>query len=54
MGQCADLSTTGEMCSYCGVEFMEPHGYPVVCKRCYSELSREEKDEVIEAKIEEC
>lgn len=43
MGQIADDIINGFCCSLCGVYFVEEHGYPVVCKDCWDELSKEEK-----------
>lgn len=34
MGQAAEDMVNGLSCSWCGVYFKEPHGYPVVCTDC--------------------
>ena len=34
MGEIAGDIIDGSMCSWCGIYFKEPHGYPVVCKEC--------------------
>lgn len=43
MGQIADDMIDGLCCSLCGVYFVQEHGYPVVCKHCWKELSKKEK-----------
>jgi hypothetical protein len=35
MGQAADDLIEGMACSDCGEFFVESHGYPVLCKKCY-------------------
>ena len=34
----------GKSCSYCGVYFEHAHGYAVVCKDCWSECSKKERE----------
>lgn len=43
MGQIADDMIDGHCCSLCGLYFVKKHGYPVVCKDCWKELSKKEK-----------
>jgi len=43
MGEIADAMIDGECCELCGQYFAEDHGYPVVCKGCWSELDKEER-----------
>ena len=49
MGEIADSMINGECCSLCGQYFADPdskpeqiyeHGYPVVCKECWSDLTK--------------
>jgi hypothetical protein len=37
MGDIADDITIGKQCSYCGVMFEKPHGFPVQCIECDNE-----------------
>lgn len=53
MGKIADEVMQGEQCELCGVMFEEPHGFPVVCKDCYRELTKDEKKQYIRATKEE-
>lgn len=44
MGEIADDTIDGFMCSWCGQCFEDEHGYPVVCKDCqegYSDAALE-------------
>ena len=34
MGELADDMVDGYSCSWCGIYFVEAHGYPVVCNSC--------------------
>jgi hypothetical protein len=34
MGELADDMLDGFSCSYCGIYFQSPHGYPVLCRDC--------------------
>ena len=43
MGEYADDIVNGACCEDCGVYFEVEHGYPVYCKSCYKQLSKEEK-----------
>lgn len=53
MGQIADDMICGLRCSLCGVFFREEHGYPVVCKTCWKDLTKEEKKMYQRATIKE-
>lgn len=35
MGEIADSMIEGETCSFCGVMFENPHGYPIACQSCW-------------------
>ena len=54
MGEIAELIIQGEQCSFCGIEFVEPHGYPVICEQCFHGLTEEEQEDVVLADKEEC
>lgn len=41
----ADQMSEGASCSLCGVCFHEEHGYPVVCRSCWKDLSQYERRE---------
>lgn len=43
MGDIADDIIDGFSCSWCGVYFVEEHGYPVICKDCYENSTKQEK-----------
>lgn len=51
MGQIAEDMVDGTCCQLCGQYFQDPkkeeyvytHGYPVVCRECWSDLTQEEK-----------
>lgn len=49
MGDLADDAISGRSCSWCGIVFEQEHGYPVVCKGCWSDASYAERDDVQEA-----
>ena len=53
MGQIADDMINGFCCSLCGVYFEEEHGYPVACKTCWKDLSKQEKKTYQKATIKE-
>jgi len=42
MGEIANDMIDGLMCSLCGTYFEEEHGYPVVCRGCWGELTPEQ------------
>ena len=42
MGELADDMIEGRSCSWCGIYFVEEHGYPVVCKDCAEGHTAEE------------
>lgn len=35
MGQYADDLIDGLQCSWCSTYFVQEHGFPVICKKCY-------------------
>lgn len=37
MGEMADLIIDGACCALCGVNFEQPHGFPVACSSCWEE-----------------
>jgi hypothetical protein len=39
----ADLILDGEVCELCGDTFTQPHGCPVCCKECWSNLTLAER-----------
>lgn len=43
MGEMADDIIDGASCELCGVYFKDDHGYPVVCKHCWSQLTKAER-----------
>lgn len=44
MGEYSEMLIEGEQCSGgCGVMFEEGHGYPVLCKECWANASKEER-----------
>lgn len=53
MGQIADDMIDGTTCSWCGSFFRHPdnkdqlytHGYPVVCRECWADMSPRERNE---------
>ena len=45
MGEIAEDMIEGETCSHCGCFFEEAHGYPVICKSCWNNLSESKKRE---------
>lgn len=58
MGEVADDMIEGRACELCGQYFENPttgelyeHGYPVVCKDCWKDLSPEEKKERNKAQV---
>lgn len=52
MGEIADAMVNGECCQLCGQYFVQKHGYPVVCKEDFRELTPKEKKQYQEAKFE--
>lgn len=40
----ADKVFQGKVCCDCGTEFIEIHGYPVLCNACFFESSEEDKE----------
>lgn len=43
MGDAADDIIEGRTCSTCGEFFEGEHGYPVVCKQCWREMTPRER-----------
>ena len=43
MGEIADDIVDGLCCELCNSYFEQEHGYPVVCKECWKDLSEENK-----------
>ena len=43
MGEMADDLVEGWTCSLCGCCFETEHGYPVVCKECWADLTPEDR-----------
>ena len=43
MGEISDDLIDGICCSYCNQYFIEEHGYPVICKKCWDEATDEER-----------
>ncbi len=35
MGEIADDIVDGTCCSFCGIYFVESHGFPVLCSDCF-------------------
>jgi len=40
MGEVADYMIRGFCCSKCGVPFVDPHEYSVLCKACYRKQAK--------------
>lgn len=49
----ADEKVNGESCEFCGIEFRKAHGYPVVCKGCWKDMTPEERRQHQQARIPE-
>ena len=43
MGELADSIIDGECCELCGMYFEDAHGYPVICKDCWKDLTKLER-----------
>jgi hypothetical protein len=43
MGELADEMLDGWSCSHCGIYFKTGHGFPVLCKDCFNEETKEER-----------
>lgn len=59
MGEIADDMLDGTTCSLCGMFFkgkkedeLYSHGYPVVCWKCWKDLTKEEKKNHQRAEVE--
>ena len=44
MGEMADDMIEGHSCSWCGVYFRKPHGYPVLCWGCWKDSKKEDRE----------
>ena len=44
MGEIANDMINGSSCFWCGVYFEREHGYPVVCKNCWKNSTKEERE----------
>ena len=53
MGEMADDIIEGFSCCLCGVYFEDEHGYPVVCKDCWTHLDKKERTQYQRARNEE-
>lgn len=53
MGENADDLVEGMVCSWCGLFFAEPHGYPVLCHECYDGATKKERGGLPRATIRE-
>lgn len=57
MGEIADDMIDGTSCELCGCYYIDPddedklftHGYPTVCKPCWSNLTKQEKSHHVKA-----
>ena len=49
MGYQADRLINGVDCEICGYTFMEEQGYPAVCGKCWSTMSKQEHTEYTKA-----
>jgi len=45
MGGIADDAIEGFACKWCGVYFLESHGYPVICVGCFREWKANRRKE---------
>jgi hypothetical protein len=48
MGDMAEDAYTGLCCSGCGIYFVNEHGYPVLCKDCWTESAEIQKAHIDE------
>ncbi len=53
MGQQANDAAKGLVCSHCGVWFVEPHEFPVLCEDCYDGEFPDARDGLPRATIPE-
>ena len=49
MGEVADDMIVGLSCSWCGVYFVEEHGYPVLCKDCWKGSTAQDRQRIQKA-----
>jgi hypothetical protein len=48
MGELAEDKINGLSCSWCGVYFVEEHGFPVLCISCWEKaIEKHKSDKVI-------
>jgi len=43
MGEIADDLIEGHSCSWCGIYFRRPHGFPVICTSCWRQYKFEHR-----------
>lgn len=53
MGDIADDIIEGFQCSCCGICFEDAHGYPVVCRGCWNDMSPKEREDYQKAALDE-
>jgi len=53
MGDLTDDVVEGLACSLCGVYFVKPHGFPVLCGNCWADATRMEKLGLVRAEHHE-
>lgn len=53
MGDLSEDVIDGLCCEICGIYFTDEHGFPVVCKSCWKEMSIYERKERIKATNDE-
>lgn len=44
MGEMAEDNINGACCGWCGIYFVEEHGYPVLCKGCWNGSTKKERE----------
>lgn len=44
MGDAAASVISGACCAWCGTWFAQPHGFPVLCVRCWNGSDADERD----------
>lgn len=49
MGDIAEDIIYGRTCTWCGVMFIDEHGYPVVCRSCWKNSTPQEHADVQQA-----
>ncbi len=53
MSEITEDMVDGLICSHCGIYFLKPHGYPVLCEDCYSDETKEERAGLQKTSIKE-